>query len=229
MAKPMTKDQREEFARQAWDLHILRGWSYQKIASHLSGLGIDGYPSINHSTVLRWVGKIKEANRERFRESAEEHKAEQVAQLRRIAQEAYEGWLRTCEAAVTERTNTKEAGVKPGPGGAAGEGSEATGDEDDDEAFGSGSDTFDSGPIPILDAATQLAAEEAGIVLTITERRTSRETKWQAGDPAMLAQFRGALADIRSILGLDAPKAEASAAEVVIKFYGGERDWSEVV
>lgn len=59
----------------------------------------------------------------------------------------------------------------------------------------------------ITEEVNLIGDEEGGsITIPAVKVKTTNERKGQTGDPSLLAQARGALADVRSIWGLDAPK-----------------------
>lgn len=152
------------------------------------------------------LDRVEKRLAKQFEAQALQIKARQTAQLEHIAEEAMEGWERSKEDAETERVVTKALGTKPGEkvpvpepaGGAEVPGmylDAQTGEEVDRETAAQ----------RVADAAVQRARGEVGN-LTVVEQTTTSERKGQAGDPRMLAEARGALADIRNIWGLDAPK-----------------------
>lgn len=188
--------------KEAWSLRR-KLWSLQRIATKL---GVD------ESTVSRMLKREEDRLTKEFTEQALVVKLTQAAQLEFIAEEAMEAWEKSKEPGDKERTVVKRLGAKPKE-------QKPAVPEGPDEVPGMYLDASDdaiedAGEITDEDRARLLGAmgmHSDGSPLTIVEETSTLERRYQVGDPRFLEQARGALSDIRTIWGAEAPKkAEVS-------------------
>lgn len=132
---------------------------------------------ISQPAVSKILRRVETRLADRFAKRASRIKARQTAQLEVIATEAFDAWLHSKTPQLTERT-TKKAGGPPR--------SEAQADP------GGGQDEGEPAGVEAVDLTFE--------VVTLNESRTHH------CDSSLLNQARAALADIRSIWGLDSPK-----------------------
>lgn len=166
--------------------------------------------------------RVEERLAKELVEQAAEIKARQTAQHEHIAMEAMEAWEKSKEDGVTVKSNEKEKGVQGG------ELSEAERAELLDD--------FDPEAIPFLyydqdnndtsseERAQKIAEATAAHIsaklkargTVAVERTKTEERRYQCGDPRFLDQAQKALASIRDIWGLDAPKKQEHSGGISV-------------
>lgn len=189
-------DMTARLEREAWDLRR-KGWSQERIAEKLK---------VDQSTVSRMLRRTEDRLNKEFKERAERLKIEQLARLDYIIDESLEEWRRSKRNARASRETTKElvtrpAKPKPGEDGADGE---------DGRPEVSGMYLGEDGE-EVSDEEREAKRESAikpGEELTVVERKRIHDDKGRIGEAALLAQARGAMADQRVILGIDAPSKQ---------------------
>lgn len=137
---------------------------------------------IDHSTVVRMLDRVEKRLLESVNADVLQVKLRQTQQLERLLSEAVSEWERSKLPVEVERTVTKAT--------------ELTGQEVAPLWPETGEDEEPTG------------APKPQVTLPAVEVTTTREVRGQTGNPALLAQARGALADIRAIWGLDAPQKQ---------------------
>lgn len=215
---------------EAWQLRTRKGWSIYRIAEKI------GVTPQAVSLMLKRVGvKIHK----QLAATLEAQKAEQAGLIDSLIENAFDGWERSQEDAVTEKTREKAVAIKPDTGKVKRRDGGRDEDEDDYDAEGDEPGLYldkNGDEVPAEERARKIAAaaldkangnaeEAARIIETIT----AQDRKGQVGDPRFIQAALAALAAKRAIWGLDAPKAESMIAPVVVKVYGGGHDLREMV
>lgn len=92
MAETLTKEQRTELERRAWELRIRHSKTLAEIAVEVApAIGVQVHPS----TVLRAIRRVGEELAKGFRERAEAVVGEQLARLSHVQAEALAEWERS--------------------------------------------------------------------------------------------------------------------------------------
>lgn len=200
MAARPPKEVTADNERKAWELRR-KCWTQERIARELG---------IERSTVAKMLQRRDKVLAREFKDRAEGIKAQQAEQLEYITEEAMDGWERSKLDAEMERTVAKRLGAKPGAKPEEKPGQSRSRDSGGAEVPGmylnpeTGEEVDAETAAEMIADAARKAAEGSG--LTMVEETTTKEARGQAGDPRFLDQARGAMADIRTIWGLDAPK-----------------------
>lgn len=197
-AKPTAKETREK-ENKAWLLRC-KCWTEQRIADEL---GVDV------STVCRMLKRKAEQLALELAQAASAMKAQQSAAHEQIAMEAMEAWEASKEDAVTVKSNEKERGVQKNL--TAGQAEELLSDFDPESIPGLYDDEISSEERAQLIAeatAAHIAGKSKGRAVLTTEKTRTEERRYQVGDPRFLDQAQKAMAAIREIWGLDAPKKQ---------------------
>ncbi len=206
--KPPTKETRDR-EKQVWLLRC-KCWTEQRIANEL---GID------QATVSRMLKRKAESLSLQLAQEASAMKAAQSAQHEHIAMEAMEAWEASKEDAVTVKS--KERGVQKNLTAAQAEDLLADFDPEGIPNLysdGDGNETSSEERAQLIAEATaaHIAGKSKGRAILTTEKTRTEERRYQVGDPRFLEQAQKAMAAVREIWGLDAPRRQEHSGGISV-------------
>lgn len=86
------KDQRQANKERAWELRVQRGWSITRIGEEMG---------FHFTTINNWLNEIREAGQDRLKRESALQLIDQFDRLEAAIEQAWRGWERSQEDAVT--------------------------------------------------------------------------------------------------------------------------------